>query len=252
MGGNPVAPLIDMRRQLNLSSRQVAALDSIERTLLQRNRTVMDQMNQRRDSVMRPGRAMTPEERQAMRDAMRARMDSMRPLREQMVRNDSIARSGAMAVLTDSQRIRVREMMAERRGFAAGRAMGRRGPDGPGRFRQMQPRMRGRMMPQGPQRPGFGARQFRGGMGPQRFNDRLGPPAFQRGPDDMAPRMRQRMMPDPSGEFGPGPGRMGMRLRRPFEGPMRDSMNAAPRRPPMSDSLDARPGRPPRPGTSGR
>lgn len=131
--GNPVAPIIDLRRELNLTSRQLVQLDSIERTLLEQNRAVQAQIRSRMDSAppRRMDRSLTEEQRAQMREQMRARMDSLRPLRQQIARNDSLARERAMAVLTDSQRVRVREWQAERRGFERGRMSARRGIDGP-------------------------------------------------------------------------------------------------------------------------
>lgn len=147
-GGNPVAPLIDLRRELDLSSRQLMQLDSIERSHLRTQQMLRKQLQTRMDST-RPARGargmrqMTEEERTQMRAAMRARMDSLRPLREQMARNDSTVRARALAVLTDSQRVRVREWQAEQRGFARGRLRGHRAPDGPRGFAPRAPRDRG-------------------------------------------------------------------------------------------------------------
>lgn len=170
-GGNPVAPLIDMRRELNLSSRQLVQLDSIERTLIQRNQLVRERMRTRLDSLRPRTRPSSEEEIQRYR----AEGDSMRALRQVVVRNDSTARVAAMNVLTDSQRVFVRERLAERRGFAAGRMSTMRGMGMQG----FGPRMR---------RGGAGARI--GGMGGPGFRPRGG----MRGPDGLGPR--DRMMPD--------------------------------------------------------
>lgn len=149
--GNPVAPLIDMRRQLDLSTRQLVQLDSIERTLLQNNRDVQERLRARMDSMRpeRAGRALSDSQRVQMRTQMQARMDSLRPLREQIARNDSTARARAMAVLTDSQRVRVREWQAEQRGFQRGMAA-RRGPAPRQGFRGAPPAPRNRMAPAAP------------------------------------------------------------------------------------------------------
>jgi hypothetical protein len=196
-GPNPVAPLIDMRRQLDLSSRQLTALDSIERSLLQRNRDVMRRLDARRDTSLarRNLRDLTQEERTQLRNQMQARRDSLQPLFAELRRNDSTARAAGLRVLSDSQRARVREFEAERRGLARG--MGMRGMQG----RRMGPRgqMGGRGSgPRGvrPPRDEFAPRrgQFgpRGGPGPR---GRFGPngdmelrPRFRQGPDDMMPR----------------------------------------------------------------
>jgi hypothetical protein len=73
-------------------------------------------------------------------------MDSIQPLRQQVARNDSLARERAIAVLTDSQRVRVREWQAERRGFERGRMSARRGVDGPRARLRGSPGPRGRTM----------------------------------------------------------------------------------------------------------
>ena len=50
-GSNPIAPLIDMRRELNLSARQLVQLDSLERGLIQRNQVLRERLRSRLDSV---------------------------------------------------------------------------------------------------------------------------------------------------------------------------------------------------------
>jgi hypothetical protein len=218
VGGNPIAPLINMRRELNLSARQLTQLDSIERTLLQRNQGLRDRMRSRVDSLRPRGRLSSEEEIARFR----AQGDSMRALRRVIVRNDSVARAAAMAILTDSQRIRVRERVAEQRGFAAGRRSAMRG--GQRGFRQ------GRMGAQG-----FGGRMRPGNRMGMGGAGRVRPPGAMRGPggfgmpDDSIGPMRRRgsgmnppagMGPDGQG-FGPrrqmgGPDApMGPRLRRP-------------------------------------
>jgi hypothetical protein len=225
-GGNPVAPLIDMRRDLNLTSRQLTQLDSIERTLIQRNQTVRERMRTRLDSL----RPRTRESGEAEIQRFRAESDSIRALRQVMARNDSTARAAAMNVLTDSQRVRVRERMAERRGFEAGRMStmrggargmrGRQGQQGVGpRMRQSPGMGRGEMQGQG-----FGPRGgvMRGpdGFGPRRFDDRMMP-------DDSAPMRRFRR--PPGEDVGPQGQGVAPR-RRQFDDSTR--FERAPRRPP--------------------
>ena len=214
VGGNPIAPLIDLRRELNLSSRQLTQLDSIERTLLQRNQGLRERLRSRLDSA-RPRSRQSSEQEIA---AFRAEADSMRALRNVMVRNDSVARAAAMAVLTDSQRVRVRERVAERRGFEAGRRstmragqgglrQGRGGMQGP-RIRQRGP---GDVMGRGGMRP-RGRIGGPDGFGPRRFEGRRGGM-----PDDSVGPMRRRGMNPPDG-LGP------------------DGQGFAPRRRPMNDA----------------
>jgi hypothetical protein len=190
--GNPVAPLIEMRRELNLSTRQLVQLDSIERALFERNRTIRERMRSRTDSVRPRMREMTDEQRQTMR----ARADSMRALRQQVVRNDSTARAAAMRVLTDSQRTRVQVRQAERRGFLQGRAAAgaRRG------FQQGGGRARPGVRPMQPGRPG--GRLGGGGAG---VRPRGGPPAAGMG---FGPRFQGRR------PMGGQPGPMGGGFRR--------------------------------------
>ena len=207
-GLNPVGSIIDMRRELNLTSRQLVRLDSIERTLYDRNQAVRERLRSRLDSTQPRGRPTTEEEIARFR----AQEDSMRALGRVIAGNDSVARVAAMAVLTDSQRIHVRERMAERRGFMAGqrsrggRGMGaRRPPQGD----DAMPRGRrggmgmgdgtgmgmGGGMGMGMGRmgqPGQGMR--RGGPGP----GDVGPRFYRRDqlPDDVGPRFRRRFPPD--------------------------------------------------------
>jgi hypothetical protein len=212
-GGNPVAPFIDMRRELNLSARQLTQLDSIERTLVQRNQTLRDRMRTRLDSI----RPRTRQSGEAEIQRFRAESDSVRALRQMIARNDSTARVAAMNVLSDSQRVRVTERMAERRGFERGRMSTMQG--GGGRA------LRGR---QGQQ--GFGPRMRRGegGGGRGMVGPEFRPRGGMRGPDGFGPRsLDNRGMPD-------APMR---RFRRPPGDVSPDSQGVAPRRGQPGDSL---------------
>lgn len=220
--GNPVAPLINMRRDLNLTSRQLTQLDSIERSLLQRNRTLRESLRAGMDSVRPRGRQLTDEQR----TALRARADSLRGIRQQIVRNDSTARAAAMRVLSDSQRTQVRIRQAEQRGFAMGRAAAARGERGVRQGFRGQGGPRGRMQPMAP-RGRMGAGAMRPRVGPpgvgmgmgQRFQGRR-PPLGDDQPGPAGGGFRRMGPPD---GFGPGDG-MGMGLRR--RGMMGDSTTA--------------------------
>ena len=199
-GLNPVAPIIDMRRELNLTSRQLVRLDSIERSLYDRNQALRERLRSRLDSTQPRGRPTTEEEIARFR----AQADSMRALRRVIAGNDSVARAAAMAVLTDSQRIQVRERVAERRGFMAGqrsrggRGMGaRRPPQG----NDAMPRGRRGGMGMGGDGMGTGMGRM-GPPGPGMRRGEPGPgdvaPRFYRRdqrPDDVAPRFRRRVPP---------------------------------------------------------
>jgi hypothetical protein len=221
-GGNPVAPLIDMRRELNLSSRQLVQLDSIERTLIQRNQALRERIRTQLDSL----RPRSRESGEAEIQRFRAEADSLRAVRQLISRNDSVARASAMNVLTDSQRVRVRERMAERRGFAAGRMStmrGSRGAQGVGpRMRRggVGARIGGMRGMGGPGLRERGGMRGPGGFGLRRFDDR-------RMPDDSAPMRRFRR--PPVDNLGPGDQGVAPRRRR-----LDDStrMERGPRRPP--------------------
>jgi hypothetical protein len=229
-GGNPIAPLIDMRRELNLSSRQLVQLDSIERSLIQRNQGVRNQMRTQLDSL----RPRNRESSEAEIQRYRAEGDSLRALSRVIVRNDSVARAAAMNVLTDSQRVRVRERTAERRGFAAGRMSTMRGG------------MRGMRGGRGGGTQGFGPRMRRSGGGAGARIGGMGGPGLRgrggmRGPDGFGPRrFDARQMPDDAAPM--------RRFRRP---PVQDlgpnDQGFAPRRRQLDDStrFERGPRRPP-------
>jgi hypothetical protein len=52
---NSIGPIIDMRRELNLTSRQLVRLDSLERTLLDRNDGLRNRIRVRLDSLRPQG-----------------------------------------------------------------------------------------------------------------------------------------------------------------------------------------------------
>ena len=216
-GPNSVSPLIDMRRELDLTPRQVATLDSIERSLDQRNQVVGDRLRLRRDSLLsnRAGRGLSDEDR----TRLRARLDSLAPLQREVFRNDSLARSAALRVLTDSQRVRVRELQAERRGFAMGQMMGRGRGMGPNALRQRGGRGFGRRGMGGGRGVG-GPRARMGGMGPGGFGQGFGPRMRRGFGGGMGPGGMGR------GEFGPGEGGFGPRGMGPGMG---GRMGLAPR-----------------------
>jgi hypothetical protein len=179
-GLNSVGTIIDMRRELNLTSRQLVRLDSIERTLFDRNKALRDQLRARLDTAppRERVRGQAPTEEEIQR--IRARGDSMRAVRRVIAGNDSVAREAAMAVLTDSQRIQVRERVAERRGFMMGRrARGGRGMQGPPESNDAMPRGRRGGMGMGADAPG--ARMRREGGGPP---GDVGPRFYRRPPSD--------------------------------------------------------------------
>jgi hypothetical protein len=171
--------LLNARRALDLTPRQVAQLDSIERVEFAQRRQLGEQMRAMRDSMMRaqgatmrPGMSpgMSRDSMQARMAPMRSQMEALRPQMDQMRKRDSASRVAAERVLTDAQRQKVREMQAEERGRQRGLREARQGQRQGMRqgrrqgMRQGQRQGRGMRGPQGsavrpPQAPGM-----RGGM----------------------------------------------------------------------------------------
>lgn len=131
--GLGVTEILNARRALDLSPRQVAQLDSIERALWEDRQRVREQMRPMGDSLRasmrRDGAPRDSASRAALRRQMEARRAAMRPQMERLRQRDSTARVAADRVLNDAQRTKAREMQAERRGFERGMRTGR-GEDG--------------------------------------------------------------------------------------------------------------------------
>jgi hypothetical protein len=160
-----VSRILNARRALDLTPRQVAQLDSIERAQFAARRADQERMRQMRDTLTGNvrQRAASGASRDSLRAQMQARMEAVRPQMEQMRRRDSTARAAAERVLTDPQRQQLRVMQAEARGYQRGIREGRgargaaprQGARGERGVRR-QPGMPGRQnaRPQDPRRPG--------------------------------------------------------------------------------------------------
>lgn len=133
MGGE-ATQMLNARRQLDLTPRQVAQLDSLERVVVAERRARMEEARAR----MQANRAQGDQAR-AQRGQARAQRDSVRPdaaaRRAQMeaMRTEATARrEAAERVLSAEQRQKWTEMRAEARGYqrgvraARGAAMGNR------------------------------------------------------------------------------------------------------------------------------
>ncbi len=159
-----VTRILNNRRLLDLTPRQVAQLDSIERVQFAERRVTQQRLRVQRDSLRGDltARQRQGVSRDSMRATARARMEAQRPQMEQMRRRDSVTRAAAERVLNETQRAKLREMQAEERGFQRGMRAGRgeRGPQG-----------------------------VRGGV---RQGREMGPRTGQRPPPGMAPRDGQR------------------------------------------------------------
>lgn len=158
-----VTQLLNSRRELELTPRQVAQLDSIERVQMAEHKTFNERMRPVRDSIAQRARSgnRTPEFRDSVRAQARSRMEANRPLLDEQRKRDSSRHVAAERVLNDTQRQRVREMQAERRGFERGMREGR----GRGGMRRPQGGQSGPAGVRGPQGPG--GRGGRGGMPPR-------------------------------------------------------------------------------------
>ena len=115
-----VTHIINARRELELTPRQLVQLDSIERVQLAERKQLGERMRGMRDSMM-GGRGDAGANRPPVaRDSMRSRMEQLRPLMDQMRKRDSATRAAAERVLNDGQRQKLREVQAERRGYQRG------------------------------------------------------------------------------------------------------------------------------------
>lgn len=132
-----VTRLLNLRRQLDLTPRQVAQFDSIERLVVAEQRAVMERMRAERGGRPPVGQGrMSP-------DSMRSGMPRLQPQMAQLRQRDSVTTAAAERLLTDAQRGTLRELRA----FARGRAAGLRQRDMRGRMRGS---MRGGMPGMGP------------------------------------------------------------------------------------------------------
>ena len=136
-----VSRLIDARRELDLTARQLVQLDSIERAQVTERRQMQERMAQRRDSMVRQRETLRGADRDSLRAIARQRMEEMRPQLEQARRRDSVTMAAAERILTEPQRQRLREMRAEERGRQRGlreaRVQGMRGGVRGGSIRQL-------------------------------------------------------------------------------------------------------------------
>lgn len=133
MRGSSVTAMLNARRALELTPRQVAQLDSIERVIFAERQRVAAAQRPAMDSMRARMRAQgAPDERQReeMRAQAEARRAAMRPEMERLRRSDSTATAAAERLLTDAQRTKWGQMQAERRGFERGVQAGRGGRPG--------------------------------------------------------------------------------------------------------------------------
>lgn len=135
-----VTQILNARRALELTPRQVAQLDSIERVLWVEREKLRAQVAPMRDSMqarMLRGDRPDSAQRAAMRRVNEERMARVRPQIEALRQRDSTATAAAERLLTEAQRGKWREMQAERRGYVRGMRDGR---GRPGRLMVQPPR----------------------------------------------------------------------------------------------------------------
>jgi hypothetical protein len=132
-----VTAMLNARRQLDLTPRQVAQLDSMERGLFTERKALMERMQGQRRALQQPG----PQGRPISPDSMRARMQQLQPQMAQWRQRDSSALASAERLLTEPQRQKLREIRA----YARGRADAMRQSRGP-RGGQRMPRIEMRPM----------------------------------------------------------------------------------------------------------
>ena len=155
-----VTAIINLRRRLELTPRQLMQLDSIERGVATQRTALMAQLRaeaRRSGGPGGPGAVPRVGAVRPMPDSVRARLAALRPQVEQLRRTDSAATAAAERILTEPQRAQLREARAYARGRAsAARGAGMRARGG------VRGGRRGAMM--GP-RPGMGM-GGRGWVGP--------------------------------------------------------------------------------------
>lgn len=155
-----VTHILNARRALDLTPRQVAQLDSIERSLFAERRSTETRLRALRDSIrtqmMSQGAPANDAERAQRRDALRTRLEALRPQMQQLRGRDSTARAAAGRVLNDAQRQQLREMQAEERGRQRGmrEARMRGGRGGPAGSAGVRGEMRRREMMERAMGPG--------------------------------------------------------------------------------------------------
>lgn len=121
-----VTRLLHLRRQLELTPRQVTQLDSIERGLFAERKAMMERIQGERRALQGQGqgRPVTP-------DSIRARMQRFQPQLAQWRQRDSVALASAERLLTEPQRQKLREIRAYARGRADAMRQARRPRGGP-------------------------------------------------------------------------------------------------------------------------
>lgn len=127
-GPGNVTAILNARRLLDLTPRQVTQLDSIERALHTERQRVAERARPQMDSLRQRMRSDAPrDERQRaeLRAQAEQRREAMRPEMERLRQRDSAATAAADRILNDTQRAKWREMQAERRGYERGMREGR-------------------------------------------------------------------------------------------------------------------------------
>ncbi|MEW5930851.1 MAG: hypothetical protein AB1941_25600 [Gemmatimonadota bacterium] len=126
---SPVAALLEHRAELKLTGDQVSRLESIQRDLEQKNEPLHRQLEAARPQRRQGERQAPPTEQELQ--AMRARMEQIRPQIEQLRANQQAAMEQVRSVLTDEQEQAARQYLRGPRGERGERgARGERGERG--------------------------------------------------------------------------------------------------------------------------
>jgi hypothetical protein len=134
-----VTRLLNLRRQLELTPRQVTQLDSMERVLFAERKAMVERMQGERRALQQRG-----QERPISPDSLRARLQRLQPQAAQWRQRDSVALASAERLLTEPQRQKLREIRAYARGRADAMRQSRRPRGGQPMLdiRRMQPGQR--------------------------------------------------------------------------------------------------------------
>ncbi len=124
---NPVSVVLAHAQELSLSADQTQRLQALARDLDGRNAPLNKKMDEFRSQMRAERQSRSGPPSDADREAMRARMETMRPTMDALRKNDRDAMQSALGILTAEQQQKVQQFLPRRRGPG-----GMGGPGGPG------------------------------------------------------------------------------------------------------------------------
>jgi hypothetical protein len=139
----PSTLLLEKRAELGLTAEQVRQIEAIQERVRAENAPRLEQMRAARgdrpDRPVRGMRDLSATERQQLREQMRDRAETLRPIQQQVRETNRAAGEEIHALLTEAQRAQLLELRHERRAeFRRGARGG--GWDGEGRRPSRGPR----------------------------------------------------------------------------------------------------------------